>query len=128
MILASRRLVIFGVVSALLGACARAEHKPYRLPSGSEIKVLGSGKIYLTGEKRWALTFKYETTVPMSDTAAVRAEATEIMNSLKSDVDKARLSLCLLTAQSPATGVIVKRREAANFVMEKDTSGKWALK
>ena len=108
--------------------CSRRKGKPYRLPSGSEITIRGTGKIYFSSEKEWASTLQYETQIPLTDSAALRAQATEVMNIFKADVEKAGMKYGALTARTPSSGAFIGVSKGKNFVMEKDASGRWVLK
>jgi hypothetical protein len=108
--------------------CARRKGRPYRLPSGSEITITGTGRMYFSSEKAWALTLQYETQVPLSDSVALRAQAAEVMDMFKADVEKAGVKYGALTARTPSSGAFFGVSHGHNFLMEKDATGHWVLK
>jgi hypothetical protein len=124
----TRRALLALVTCLLLLACStRPAGLTRRLPSGSEITILKSGKIYFAAEKAWALALTYQTSISLSDEPALRAQAGEVMSLVKADVDKAGLSFAAFTAQSAPTGIILKTSSGRNFVMRKDIAGNWNL-
>ena len=107
-------------------ACSPPEqpHKLVKLPSGRQVKVLSVGKMYFSkGEP--ALMLKYQTDLPIGNAAALDAEADDIWQSFKEDVERAHLSNAIISATSHATRGFISESRSYNFVYQKSAGGTW---
>lgn len=110
--------LIAGSVPALAGESV------YPLPSGKLIPVLSAGRVdYAQGQV--ALMLRYETELSLDDKSALEAEVDEIWNSFHTDVDKAELSIGIVSANEKPHGFFSKTSRVQTFVFKKGTDGVW---
>ena len=124
-----RHLVVLAAIGlALFTAChARPKGRSLLLPSGNNITITGIGRIYISGDKSWALALKYVTQVPSTNQVALKAEATEVVNLWKTDLEKSGLHLAVLSALEPPKGFIITTSRGKNFLVKKEPTGAWEL-
>jgi hypothetical protein len=115
------------VVLALAFSCscsAQQPSRPFKLPSGRVVRVLGTGRIdFPKGPP--ALMLKYETDLKISDMNALRKEADEIFSGLKVDAENGQFRSAIVSANEKPTGLILKNSKGYNFVYEKRADGQW---
>ena len=110
---------------ALTCSCnAQQSSRPYKLPSGRVVRVLGVGPISFTKAPP-ALILKYETDLKIGDTQALRKEADEIFSVLKADAENGKFTSAIVSANEKPTGLILKSSKGYNFVYEKRADGQW---
>ena len=127
--LGRRHVLLLALTATFETTCQRRRGgRSVKLRSGHVVQVLGSGRMYFAGSKQWALTVRYETSVPLSDAPALRSEAQDVVAVAAADADTAGLPLIALTACEPSNGVLVTTSRGQNFVAEKSSSGVWTLK
>lgn len=108
-------------------ACSGGSQPPYEthtLTSGRKVKVLGEGRVNFE-QSGPALMLRYQTDVPLADTAALRAEATDIWRDYESYADSSGVQGAVLSANTPPGGGIISRGGGYNFVYEKGADGHW---
>ncbi len=105
-------------------AFAAPDDEFYPLPSGKLVPVLSAGRVDYA-QDQVALMLRYQTALSLDDKAALDAEVDEIWNSFRVDVDKAGLSIAIVSANEKPTGFFVKSSRAKAFVFKKDTGGAW---
>jgi len=96
------------------------------LPSGKKVKVIAVGQINFSNDSP-ALMLKYRTDLKISDAAALRKEVEEIRTMFKTDVEQAKLTNAIISANEVPQGLIVKTANGFNFVYKKSADGKWQL-
>jgi hypothetical protein len=123
----TRREFLLGITCIGI-ACSRPKRKTVRLPSGAEIALIATGKMYFSKEKKWGLTLKYETAIPLSDLGSTRAQAREVLDAFRAEVEKGDVTVVVLSAQSPPTGVFLRRATMANVIFERTATGEWRIR
>lgn len=96
------------------------------LPSGKKVKVIAVGQINFSNDSP-ALMLKYQTDLKISDAAELRKEVEEIWGMFKADVERAKLTNAIVSANEVPHGLVVKTANAFNFVYKKSTDGRWEL-
>jgi hypothetical protein len=96
------------------------------LPSGKKVKVMAAGRINFSNDSP-ALMLKYQTDLKISDTAELRKEVEEIWAMFKADVEQAKLTNAIISANEVPHGLVIKTGNAFNFVYKKSTDGRWEL-
>jgi len=117
-----------GIVSFLaLLACQRAE-QPYterRLPSGRTIHIYKVERVYLKDlTKPPVLMLTYRTSLPPHDSEELRAEAREIWEAWKPDVEASKLPYAAIRA-SELRQAPVYRSAVHTYIVKKDSAGHW---
>jgi hypothetical protein len=95
------------------------------LASGRKIRILSIGKMHFS-QGPTALMLKYQTATPIDDLPALQAEADEIWERFRFDVEKAQLTVGLLNANEPPKGFIISTSRAFTFVFKKSSDGRWS--
>lgn len=122
-----RLFFVFVWLIVALAHAAHAEEENYRvvtLPSGKHVKVLGVGQINFSGSAP-ALMLKYETDLSIDSRAALDAEVSEIWLSFKADVEKAKLTSAIISANEKAAPGILVHSRGYNFVFSSGADGRW---
>ena len=120
-----RTLHILPLLLTLLVAFPASAQQIVTLPSGKHIKVLGVGKIAFS-EGPPGLMLKYETDLAVDDTPKLEKEVAEIWTTFRLDVEKAQLTVAIISANEHPSGVLIGTSKGFNFVYERGTDGKWA--
>lgn len=116
-------------ITAFLSGCMFNTGPMYtihKLPSGKEIKVVGTGKMYFSNDEA-AMSLKYITDLPMNDEAALKAEVMEIWDVFRPSVEKEGLKRALITAQAPSKGFIITVNTSRGYAFRKNPSGQWNM-
>jgi hypothetical protein len=110
-------------VTGLCGAQTEATRDLF-LPSGKLIRVLTVSRLrYKQGT---ALVLKYQTDLSVSDLHALRKEIDQIWPVFRGDVEKAKLTTAIISANETPQGVVLKSG-AAHFFMFRKIDGTWQL-
>jgi hypothetical protein len=72
-----------------------------------------------------SLMLQYQTDLKVSDKTALRAEVDEIWPVFRNDVERAKLTNAIISANDIPHGFIIKKGESYNFVYEKRADGTW---
>ena len=120
-------LVALGLALAI-GCSGQPKGRSLRLPSGNMVTITGVGRMYISGDKSWALVLKYVTQVPLAKQDALKAEVAEVVDLWKPDLNKSGLQLAAVTAIEPPKGFIITTGRGKNFIVKKLPSGAWELK
>ena len=99
-------------------------YKPYKLPSGKEIKVTGVGKMDFANSDR-ALVMNYQTDISIDDKEVLRKEVDEIWTVFQKDVENAKLKAGVIRATHVEGTGFVKSGKGYGFVFVKRDDGKW---
>jgi hypothetical protein len=100
--------------------------KPYKLPSGKQIKVNSVGKMnFPNGES--ALVMNYETEIPIEDKESLRKEVDEIWSVFQKDVEKAGVKAGVIRATHYEGSGLVRNGKGYGFVHVKGDDDKWQL-
>jgi len=120
----SRVLIYFLLVA---GCNSEPNYSIHELPSGKKLKVIALGRIYFT-EDEPALMLKYLTDIPIDDEEALRLEAKEIWPVFRVNVENAKLTAGILSAQGPAKnifGSFITTNRSYQFIWTKQEDGMW---
>ena len=120
-----RILPILALLLALLVAFPASAQKVVTLPPGKQIKVLGVGKISFS-EGPPGLMLKYETDLSVDDKSKLEKEVAEIWATFRPDVEKAQLTVAIISANEHPSGMLVTTNKGFNFVYERGSDGKWS--
>jgi hypothetical protein len=120
-------LSIVCCVAFALAACHRVEAPATTLPSGHQVRVLQVGTMFFSADKP-ALMVKYETKTSFDDVPALREEAKELAEQLRSTLDGSGRDSAILSANEPTGGAIISKTRGYNFIVEKQSDGTWNLK
>ena len=115
------------LILLLAGCSGEPNYSLHELPSGKKIKIQGMGIIHFTKDDP-GLMLKYLTDIPIDNMDALRAEANEIWPIFKVDVEKANLTIGILSAQGPAEkvfGSIITTNRSYKFVWKQRQDGSW---
>lgn len=120
-----RKLLAVSLAISFCCSCnAEQPSQPMKLPSGRIVKVLGILRINFAQEPP-ALMLKYETDLKVGDKDALRKEVDEIFAVFKLDAENGQFRSAIVSANEKATGFILKKSNAYNFVYEKRADGQW---
>jgi hypothetical protein len=111
----------------LLAACHRTEAPATTLPSGHQVRVVQIGTMFFSADKP-ALMVKYETKTSFDDVPALREEAKELAEQLRSTLDQSGRDSAILSANEPTGGAIISKTRGYNFIADKQSDGTWKLK
>jgi len=75
-----------------------------------------------------ALMVKYETKTSFDDVAALRGEAKELVEQLRSTFDRSSREVAILSANEPTGNAILAKTRGYNFIVEKQSDGTWKFK
>jgi hypothetical protein len=110
--------------AAVLAGCEPAG-QDVKLPSGRQIRILGVGKMYFSNDAT-ALMLKYQTAIPLDDARALEDEVNEIWERFRFDVEKAQLTVGIVSAQERSRGFIITFNRVRNFAFRKcPANGQW---
>jgi hypothetical protein len=120
-----RAWVLLGLFFSV--SCARTVQGDsfLKLPSGKQVKVLGSGPLINTSGKRLGIMFKYETELKVADKTALRKEADEVFAAVRPDAEKANETSVIVSAVEKPAGFIITKSQGYNLVFERSPSGAW---
>ena len=123
-------LLLIGGVFAGNFAEALAEEK-VTLPSGSVIIVDSIGRTYFTADGEWALVLNYQTNIPLSDTASLRAEVIEIWDHFFGRIanSKKMNNAAVVAFNEPKSSFfgLVETKKTQGFVFTRDEGGNWKI-
>jgi len=114
-------------VALTLAACHRVETPWATLPSGRQVRVLQIGTMFFSADKP-ALMVKYETKTSFDDVPALREEAKELAEQLKSTLDQSRRDSAILSASEPTGNKIISKTRGYNFILDKQPDATWQLR
>ena len=95
------------------------------MPSGKKVKVIAVGQLNFSNDSP-ALMLKYQTDLRISNLPTLRKEVDEIWSVFKGDVEKAKLTTAIISANETPQGFIIKNSTGYNFVFKK-VAGTWRL-
>jgi hypothetical protein len=96
-----------------------------KLPSGHGIKIISMNQMGFQ-DGQVALVLNYETQVSIDDLTTLRAEAEEVWDKFRHDVEGANLRIGILKpVHYETSGVISKSGRGYGFVIEKRADGQW---
>ena len=116
------------IAGFLTAACSQEpKYTSQTLPSGRVVKIAGVMEVHFSSQNQApALMLKYYTDIGMSDRGALQAEAEDIWQSFKVNVEKAGLKSAILSANEMPRGIISETK-GFNFVFTKQDNGVWVL-
>lgn len=122
-------LLIGGVFAGSFSEISAAEK--VTLPSGSVIIVDSIGRIYFTADGEWALVLNYQTNIPLSDTAKLRAEVVEIWDHFFGRIASSKeMNNAVISAfNEPESSFfgLVEKKTTQGFVFTRDEEGNWKI-
>jgi hypothetical protein len=107
-------------------ACQRVQAPATKLAFGHKVRVLQIGTMFFSAGKP-ALMVKYETKTSFDDVQALRQEAKELAEQLRSTLDRSGDDAAILSANEPAGNAIISKTRGDNFIVEKKSGGTWKL-
>lgn len=108
----------------LLISCSKGPSTtPLTLASGKVIRLLSVGPVRL-GNGSTVLMARYESSLSISDSPPLRAEAADVFDSVRAQAEKSGLHDVIISANSPSTGIISKG-SAFNFAFKQLLGGEW---
>ena|ERR1700731_4876383 len=110
-----------------LTACRRVQALVTTLPSGHQVRVVQIGTMFFSADKP-ALMVKYETKTSFDDVAALREEAKELAEQLRSTLDGSGRDAAILSANEPQPNTLISKTRGYNFIVDKQADGTWKLK
>jgi hypothetical protein len=123
------RLPVYLSVLSLfvLAGCSsnNQQGKPFTLPSGRVIRVLGVAPLHYTNGNRPSLMFQYQTDLKISDTQELVKEADDIWSVLRFDAERDSFTSAIVSAREVPHGLLFKKSSGYNFVYEKRSDGLW---
>jgi hypothetical protein len=120
-------LLVALLLVATAGCQSQAQAtKEVVLPSGKKVKVIAVGQINFSND-RPALMLKYQTDLKVSNTAELRKEVEEIWATFRAEVEQAKLTNAIISANEAPQGTIIKTASAFNFVYRRSADGTWKL-
>ena len=126
-VLALPALAISLAVACGSGGAAGGSQPAYQLvtlSSGRQLKVLGEARMNFPNSGP-ALMLRYQTDVPLTDTAALRTQAADIWRDYQPHADSTDVRGVILSANAAPQGGFVSQNAGYNFVYEKGADGRW---
>ena len=99
-------------------------YKPFKLPSGKEIKVNGILKMNFPNSDP-ALVMNYQTDIPIDDKVALRQEIDEVWSVFRVDVENAKVNAGVIRATHFEGSGLVKSGKGYGYVFVKRDDGTW---
>ena len=99
-------------------------YKPFKLPSGKEIKITSMVKMDFPNSDP-ALVLNYLTDIPIDDKLALRKEIDEVWSVFQKDVEKAQLKAGVIRATHLEGSGLVKSGKGYGYVFVKRDDGQW---
>lgn len=101
------------------------------LPSGNVIILDSLSKTYFSGSGKWALVLKYQTSIPLSDKASLRAEAIEIWDHYFGRIanSKEMNDAAIVAFSEPESSLfgLIEKKAKHGFVFTRDGEGNWKI-
>jgi len=120
-------LLVALLLVATAGCQSQAQAtKEVVLPSGKKVKVIAVGQINFSNDSP-ALMLKYQTDLKVSNTAELRKEVEEVWATFRAEVEQAKLTNAIISANEVPQGTIIKTASAFNFVYRRSADGTWKL-
>ena len=117
------RFVVALLLSAVLAACSHGHIET--LPSGKQIKALGIGEMPNFLDQP-ALTFSYETEIPIHNRDALEKEADEVWEIFRSKVEERGLTRGVIMATPKQ--VAGAKSQGVGIIYKKMPDGSWSRK
>ncbi|MBI2437393.1 MAG: hypothetical protein HYV36_01065 [Lentisphaerae bacterium] len=121
------RIIALTLLALLLCSCGKVQtsYKVVMLPTGKEVKVAGMGRINFTKDEP-ALMLKYYTDLEINNATSIETEVLEIWEGFRKDVEAAKLTSGIVSANDMPKGMIHKGT-MRNYVFKRKPDGKWEL-
>ena len=118
-------LVALSILVTCIACSSQAQnYRPFKLPSGKEIKVNGIVKMNFPNSDP-ALVMNYLTDIQISDKVALRKEIDEVWSVFQKDVENAKLNAGVIRATHMEGSGFVKSGKGYGYVFVKRDDGKW---
>lgn len=117
-------MVLLLLLTCIACGSQAQNYKPFKLPSGKEIKVTGMGKMNFSNSDP-ALVLNYLTDISIDDKVALRKEVDEVWSVFQKDVENAKLKAGVIRATHVEGTGVVKSGQGYGFVFVKRDDGKW---
>jgi hypothetical protein len=115
-------ILLFGITTYI--SSMRAVYRPYTLPSGKVVKLIGIKKwIEVGGENSLALL--YQTDIDLESKEELREEVEHIWQHFRVNVEKEGMKKARILAHGPTKGRLVRKRAGYGFVIVKQPDGSW---
>ena len=113
---------------ALLLACGGGESVVRTLPSGHRFRILRGGQVQFSdGSKAAMLVF--ETERRPDDQAGIRAEAAELWDAYRPDIEKTGLTTAIIQANQPRHILLLQKGGViAGYTWARQPDGRWIEK
>lgn len=127
-----RRRVWISAILGALGLLAYSWPKPwatYTLPSGHKVTHVILGHFVVKNSDP-VLRLRYETALPLSDSAALRREALELWPRFREKVERDGYNTAAFYAEAPPTGLCYRHQgichyKGFGFLVRKNQDGRW---
>ena len=112
----------------LLLACGSPQGFMKQLPSGHSYRILRAGQVRFEATGETAAMLVYETRRKPDDSKGLEADALELWDSIRPEVEKTPQRVAIVQANSPDRGFLIKGQALAGFQWEKQADGSWKRK
>ena len=118
------KLAVALSILVICAACTSQaqNYKPYKLPSGKEIKLTGMVKMNFPNSDP-ALVLNYLTDIPIEDKGALRKEIDEVWSVFRIDVENAKLKAGVIRVTHMEGSGFVKSGKGYGYVFVKRDDG-----
>ncbi|HET8715789.1 MAG TPA: hypothetical protein VFM16_08185 [Holophagaceae bacterium] len=122
------RRVLLPASLALLLACGGGESVVRTLPSGHRFRILRGGQVqFADGSKAAMIVF--ETERRPDDLKGIRAEAGELWDAYRPDIEKTGLTTAIVQANQPKHVLLLQKGGViAGYTWERQADGRWIEK
>jgi hypothetical protein len=118
-----RRLALLAL--PLLLACGQRDFTVKQLPSGHRFKILRAGQVKFEKTGETAAMLVFESDRAPGDRKGVEADAQELWDSFRPDVEKAQQSLAIVQADLVPKGMLSRDHFSMGFVWRRGVGGAW---
>ena len=115
--------VAFSILVTCIACASQAQNfKPFKLPSGKEIKITGMVKMNFPNSDP-ALVLNYLTDIPIENRVELRKEIDEVWSVFRVDVEKAKLNAGVIRVTHMEGSGFVKSGKGYGYVFVKRDDG-----
>jgi hypothetical protein len=119
-----RRLLVLALPFLL--ACGQKDYIVKQLPSGHRFKILRAGQVKFEKTGEIAAVMVYESDRAPGDRKGVEADAQELWEAFRPDVEKSGLPIGIVQADLVPKGMISREHLAMGFAWRRQANGQWA--
>lgn len=119
------RLAPLLLVLPLLLACGAERGTLKRLPSGRTFEILQAGQVRFEKTGATAAVLVYRSHRDPADQAHLEAEAQELWEAFRPEVEAKGLTTAILQADCASRGLLLAQHASVGFVYERQPDGSW---